>query len=84
VLTETRVEGASWNAAVIGLGLNLRTPAGGFDLPGAAALDPVALDTLVPASRVPTRCALARATVDRLVPLVGRCMADRAPRPSCW
>jgi len=81
VLTETRVEGARVSAAVIGLGCNLRTPAGGFDVPappgdgGLAALAPVALDALVPASRLPAATALAQATADALAASVERLAA---------
>jgi len=65
VLTETRIEGGGVAEAVVGMGLNLRTPPpGSGDAPGMGGA--VALDALVPAARVPDAATLAAAALTAL------------------
>ncbi len=64
ILTETRSDGPRIADAVVGLGLNLRTPEGGFDAPGESR--PVALDEFMPAGSVPAPAVLAPVVMQAL------------------
>ena len=64
ILTETRSDGPRIADAVIGLGVNLRTPEQGYE--GDFPASPVALDAFAEPGRVPTPAALAPAVMRAL------------------
>ena len=74
ILTETRSEGGRIADAVIGVGVNLRTPGGGWDADAAA--HPAALDEF--ARTVPDAGALARPVAEALAGAVERLAANGA------